>query len=81
VPVTSSKRFMREAAAANLFAQRALQDELVKLGSVLNGLEMGARQMRQKVCDLTLRVRSGNYTIDALALSRRMVQECLSFSI
>jgi|GEM_PF-6856059 anti-sigma28 factor (negative regulator of flagellin synthesis) len=72
---------MRKTVTANLFAQKALQDELVKLGSVLNGLETGARQMRQKVCDLATRVRSGNYTIDALELSRRIVQECLSVSV
>jgi anti-sigma28 factor (negative regulator of flagellin synthesis) len=81
VPATSSKRLMRGTVAANLFAQRALQDELVKLGSVLNGLETGARQMRQKVRDLAARVRSGNYKIDALELSRRIVQESLSFSV
>jgi anti-sigma28 factor (negative regulator of flagellin synthesis) len=78
---THSDRSMHQTAALNLHAQSAQQDELFKLGSVLNGLEHGALRMRQKVYDLTAAVRSGSYGIDALELSRRLVRECVASAI
>lgn len=75
---TGSKRFADETAASAVLAPSAQQDQLFKLGSVLNGLEGGAVRMRTRVYELAAAVRSGKYTVDARELSRRIVLECVA---
>lgn len=75
---TGSNRFADQTAAPSLLAPCAQQDELCKLGSVLNGLEGGAVRMRTRVYELAAAVRSGRYVIDAAELSRRIVRECVA---
>ncbi|MGH9584287.1 MAG: hypothetical protein ACRD4O_15285 [Bryobacteraceae bacterium] len=75
---TGSNRFVDDTAASNLLAPGAQQDELFKLGSVLNGLESGALRMRKRVYDLAAAVRSGRYAVNAAELSRRIVHECMA---
>jgi anti-sigma28 factor (negative regulator of flagellin synthesis) len=62
-------------AASTLLVQSAQQDQLCKLGSVLNGLENGALRMRRRVYELGAAVRSGSYVVDSLELSRRIIRE------
>jgi hypothetical protein len=51
--------------------------ELTKLSAVLNGLEHGASAMRSHAQGATDAVKSGTYSVDASALSRRIIGECL----
>jgi hypothetical protein len=48
---------------------------LMKLSSVLNGLEHGASAMRHHVVQAMTAVKSGKYTIDASAVSRSIIGE------
>lgn len=73
---SGSNRFTRDTAAHALAASSTQQDELFKLGSVLNGLEGGAMRMRKRVYELAAAVRAGKYAVDAKELSRRIVREC-----
>jgi hypothetical protein len=51
--------------------------ELTNLSAVLNGLERGAQAMRRYARQATRAVQSGTYTVEAAALSRRMICESL----
>lgn len=73
---TGSNHFAQQTAASALAASSAQQDELFKLGSLLNGLEGGALRMRKRVYELAAAVRGGHYAVDAKELSRRIVREC-----
>jgi hypothetical protein len=73
---SGSNPLTRETATSTLAASCAQQDELWKLGSVLNGLEGGAIRMRKRVYELAAAVRAGKYAVDAKELSRCIVREC-----
>ncbi len=51
--------------------------QLTKLSSVLNGLEQGASAMRHHAVQAKRAVQSGTYTIDASAVSRSIIGECV----
>lgn len=51
--------------------------QLAKLSSVLNGLEHGAGAIRDHIRQAMGAIRAGTYYVDAAALSRRIVSDCL----
>lgn len=51
--------------------------QLTKLSSVLNGLEHGASAMRRHAAQAMQAVKSGTYSIDASAVSRSIIGECV----
>ena len=61
---------------ARLAAEDASQ--LTKLSSVLNGLKLGATQMRAQVMHAMAAVRSGEYHVDPLQVSRSIVLDSLA---
>ena len=60
--------------------QQAPEDatQLTKLSSVLNGLKRGATAMRAQVMQAMSAVRSGDYNIDPLQVSRSIVLDSLA---
>jgi hypothetical protein len=52
--------------------------QLTKLSSVLNGLKLGATQMRAHVMHAMTAVRSGEYHVDPLQVSRSIVLDSLA---
>jgi anti-sigma28 factor (negative regulator of flagellin synthesis) len=62
-------------------AQQASEDasQLTKLSSVLNGLKRGASAMRAQVTHAMAAVRSGDYHVDPLQVSRRIVLDSLAW--
>jgi len=52
--------------------------QLTKLSSVLNGLKLGATQMRAHVMHAMAAVRSGEYQVDPLQVSRSIVLDSLA---
>lgn len=54
--------------------------QLTKLSSVLNGLDHGASAMRRHVAQAMAAIKSGTYKVDASAVSRRIIGECLGFT-
>lgn len=52
--------------------------QLTKLSSVLNGLKLGATQMREQVMHAVAAVRSGEYHVDPLRVSRSIVLDSLA---
>jgi len=61
---------------ARLAAEDASQ--LTRLSSVLNGLKLGATQMRAHVMHAMDAVRSGDYHVDPLQVSRSIVLDSLA---
>jgi hypothetical protein len=61
--------------------QRAPEDatQLTKLSSVLNGLKRGATAMRAQVTQAMGAVRSGDYHVDPLQVSRSIVLDSLAW--
>jgi anti-sigma28 factor (negative regulator of flagellin synthesis) len=51
--------------------------QLSKLSSVLNGLEGGAQLMQRRIHETMSAIQAGNYRVDAIKLSRRIVGEAL----
>lgn len=51
--------------------------QLAKLSSVLNGLEHGAGAIRDHIRQAMAATRAGTYYVDAAALSRRIISDCL----
>jgi hypothetical protein len=62
-------------------AQRAPEDasQLTKLSSVLNGLKRGASAMRAQVTHAMEAVRSGDYRVDPLQVSRSIVLDSMAW--
>jgi hypothetical protein len=62
-------------------AQQAPEDasQLTKLSSVLNGLKRGATAMRAQVTQAMDAVRSGDYHVDPLQVSRSIVLDSLAW--
>ena len=62
-------------------AQQAPEDasQLTKLSSVLNGLKRGATAMRAQVTQAMGAVRSGDYHVDPLQVSRSIVLDSLAW--
>lgn len=54
--------------------------QLSKLSSVLNGLDHGASAMQRQLAQAIAAIKSGTYKVDASAVSRRIVGECLGFA-
>ena len=52
--------------------------QLTKLSSVLNGLKLGATQMRAHVMHAMAAVQSGEYHVDPLQVSRSIVLDSLA---
>jgi hypothetical protein len=61
-------------------AQQAPEDasQLTKLSSVLNGLKRGASAMRAQVTHAMAAVRSGDYHVDPLQVSRSIVMDSMA---
>ena len=61
--------------------QQAPEDatQLTKLSSVLNGLKRGATAMRAQVTHAMAAVRSGDYHVDPLQVSRSIVLDSLAW--
>ncbi len=61
--------------------QQAPEDasQLTKLSSVLNGLKRGATAMRAQVTQAVSAVRSGDYHVDPLQVSRSIVLDSLAW--
>ena len=61
-------------------AQQAPEDasQLTKLSSVLNGLKRGASAMRAQVTHAMTAVRSGDYHVDPLQVSRSIVLDSMA---
>jgi hypothetical protein len=61
--------------------QQAPEDatQLTKLSSVLNGLKRGATAMRAQVTQAMGAVRSGDYNVDPLQVSRSIVLDSLAW--
>lgn len=53
------------------------EPQLAKLGSVLNGLQHGASAMQQHICQAMAALKAGTYKVDASAVSRLLIRECL----
>ncbi len=51
--------------------------QLTRLGSVINGLELGASAMRAKTATLMTAIKSGAYKVDASQVSRHIISDCL----
>lgn len=51
--------------------------ELAMLSSVLNGFEHGASAMQQHVAQAMAALKAGTYKVDAAAISRLIIGECL----
>ena len=62
-------------------AQQAPEDasQLTKLSSVLNGLKRGATAMRAQVTQAMGAVRSGDYHVDPLQVSRSIVLDSMAW--
>jgi hypothetical protein len=62
-------------------AQQAPEDasQLTKLSSVLNGLKRGASAMRAQVTHAMSAVRSGDYHVDPLQVSRSIVLDSMAW--
>jgi hypothetical protein len=52
--------------------------QLTKLSSVLNGLKLGANAMRAQVTHAMTAVRSGEYHVDPLQVSRSIVLDSMA---
>ena len=52
--------------------------QLTKLSSVLNGLKLGANAMRAQVTHAMAAVRSGEYHVDPLQVSRSIVLDSMA---
>jgi len=61
--------------------QQAPEDasQLTKLSSVLNGLKRGATVMRAQVTQAMTAVKSGNYHVDPMEVSRSIVLDSLAW--
>jgi len=67
------------AAAAALEPAEPQDDmQLTKLSTVLNSLKKGASAMRNQVTQVMSAVRSGDYQVDAMAVSRSIVGDSLA---
>jgi anti-sigma28 factor (negative regulator of flagellin synthesis) len=68
-------------AASKEAAQQASEDasQLTKLSSVLNGLKRGASAMRAQVTHAMEAVRSGDYRVDPLQVSRSIVLDSMAW--
>ena len=60
----------------NMNAERPFP-ELAMLSSVLNGFEHGASAMQQHVAQAMAAFKAGTYKVDAAAVSRLIIGECL----
>jgi hypothetical protein len=66
-----------EAITKNKIRPASAEMQLSKLSSVLNGLEHGACAMRRHAAQAMQAVKAGTYAIDASAVSRSIIGECV----
>jgi hypothetical protein len=53
------------------------QTQLTKLSSILNGLQLGATQIRSQYLNAASQVKAGTYQVDPLEISRSIVSDLL----
>jgi hypothetical protein len=70
-----------EAKTKNKTLPNSAEMQLTKLSSVLNGLEHGASAMRRHAMQAMQAVKSGTYTIDASAVSRSIIGDCVGYGV
>jgi hypothetical protein len=64
-------------AVADDATSSSYQTQLTRLSSILNGLQLGATQIRSQYLNAASQVKAGTYQLDPLQISRSIVSDLL----